>query len=290
MSELREGTVTTPDGRVLAYRDAGAEDAPVVVTHHGTPGTRLPSHPDPRVADGLRTIAYDRPGYGGSDPHSGRRVADAAGDVAALADALGLERFGIFGVSGGGPHALACAAQLRDRVTRTAVHVGVAPLDDPDFDFFAGMAEINVQDYEQVLADPAGHRAHLRPQVAAIKADPLAFLDMLLTQMPDADRRAWETPGARELTVAQWREAMRQDEEGVLEDDLAFVADWGFRLEDIQGPVRLWQGELDTLVPLAHGRHVAARIPGAQLEIVAGKGHILLDETRPALLWAAGLA
>src|SRR5206468_10312558 len=114
-----------------------------------------------------------------------------------------------------------------DRVMRTAVHVGVAPADDPGFDFYAGMAEINVQDFEQARNDPAGHRAHLAPQVAAIKADPLAFLDELLTQMPEADRLAWATPGARELTLAQWLEATRQDEEGVLGDDLAFAGDWG---------------------------------------------------------------
>jgi pimeloyl-ACP methyl ester carboxylesterase len=151
------------------------------------------------------------------------------------------------------------------------------------------MAAINVDLYEVARADPAGYRAHLAPQVAEIKADPASFLDMLLAQMPDADRAALATAGARELMVAQWREATLQDEEGVLEDDLAFVADWGFRLEDVHGPVRLWQGELDTLVPRAHGEHVVGRIPGAQLEIVPGQGHILLDHVRPALLWAAGL-
>jgi pimeloyl-ACP methyl ester carboxylesterase len=290
MSDIREGTVTTQDGRVLAYLDAGDEGAPAVVTHHGTPGTRLPAHPDPHVADGLRTIAYDRPGYGGSDPQPGRRVADAAQDVAVLADARGLERFGVYGVSGGGPHALACAALLGERVTRTAVHVGVAPTDDPDFDFFAGMAEINVESFVVLRDDPASYRAHLTPQVEAIKADPLAFLDMLLTQMPAADREAFDRPGARDMMLAQWREATRQDEEGVFEDDVAFSGDWGFRLEDVHGPVRLWQGEVDTLVPRAHAEHVAARIPGAQLEIVPGQGHILLDHVRPALLWAAGLA
>jgi pimeloyl-ACP methyl ester carboxylesterase len=287
---VREGTVTTPDGRVLTYLDAGDEDAPVVVTHHGTPGARLRAHPDPHVADGLRTIAYDRPGYGGSDPQPDRRVADAAPDVAVLADALGLERFGVYGVSGGGPHALACAALLGDRVTRTAVHVGVAPNDDDDFDFFAGMAEINVENFVVLRDDPASYRAHLTPQIEAIKTDPLAFLETLLAQMPEADRESFDRPGAREMMVAQWRQATRQDEEGVFEDDVAFAGDWGFRLEDVRGPVRLWHGELDMLVPLAHAEHAAARIPGAQLEVVPGKGHILPDDVRPALLWAAGLA
>jgi pimeloyl-ACP methyl ester carboxylesterase len=290
MTEIREGSVTTPDGRTLTYRDSGPLDAPPVVYHHGTPGSRLPLHPDPHLTDGLRAITYDRPGYGRSDPHPGRRVADAAADVAAIADALGLARFGVFGISGGGPHALACAALLPARVTRTAVHVGVAPADDPGFDFFDGMAEMNIADFEQARTDPDGHRAHIAPQIEAIKADPLAFLDEILTQMPEADRVAFSAPGMRDLVAAQWLEAVRQDEEGMVEDDLAFVADWGFRLEDIGGHVRIWQGEVDTLVPRTHAEHIVGRVAYAQLEVVPGKGHVLLDETRPALLWAAGLA
>jgi pimeloyl-ACP methyl ester carboxylesterase len=287
MPTQREGAVTTPDGRRLTYLDSGDPADPPLVFHHGTPGSRHPVHPDPAIGDGFRILSYDRPGYGGSDPHPGRTVADAAADVAALADALGLERFGVGGMSGGGPHALACAALLPERVTRTAVLVGVAPSSDPDFDFTAGMAEINVEDFAVARRSPEEYRAFLRPDVAQIKADPEAFLDRVLEQMPPSDRAAMELADTRAQLRRQWDEAMRQDEEGLHADGLAFVGPWGFELEAIPGEVRLWQGELDTLVPRAHGEYMAARIPNARFELVPGEGHMIFGQTRAAFEWLA---
>src|SRR5205814_8376679 len=101
-----------PTGRQLRYRAAGDPAAPPVISHHGTPGSRLPVNPDPHLGDAIRIVSYDRPGYGGSDPRPDRSVADVADDVAAVADALGIERFAVIGGSGGGPHALATAALL----------------------------------------------------------------------------------------------------------------------------------------------------------------------------------
>jgi pimeloyl-ACP methyl ester carboxylesterase len=282
---VREDTVTAPDGRVLAYRVEGAPGDPIVVAHHGTPGSRLPLHPDPHVGDGLQVVTYDRPGYGGSDPRPGRTVADAAADVEAIADALGLERFCVMGTSGGGPHALACAALLPARVARTAILVGVAPMDDPELDFTAGMAEINTHDFELASADPEAFREFLVPDIATIKADPIGFLDQLLTQMPAEDAATLESPAMREQLRLHWAEAFAQDEEGVYEDTLAFVGPWGFRLEDIACETRLWQGALDTLVPRAHGARMAARIPNAEFELVPGIGHMIFDQVRPALDW-----
>jgi pimeloyl-ACP methyl ester carboxylesterase len=287
MPVAREGSITTPDGRRLAYLEQGDADGPPIVFHHGTPGSRSPLHPDPHLADGLRLVTYDRPGYGSSDPHVGRTVADCAADVAALADALGLDRFGVAGISGGGPHALACAALLPDRVTRTAVFVGVAPATDPDFDFTAGMAEINVEDFGVARRSPEEYRAFLRPDVLQIKADPEAFLEHVLTQMPPADRAAVESPLVREQLREQWHEAVLQDEEGLHEDGLAFVAPWGFELGSIAGEVRFWQGGLDTLVPRAHGEYMAARIPNATFELVPAEGHLIFGQMRPGFEWLA---
>src|SRR5215212_10064165 len=109
--------LTTPDGRALAYVERGAEDGTPVIVSHGTPGSRLARHPDPEIYErhGVRAVAYDRPGYGRSDPQPGRSVADATADVAAIADELGFDRFAVVGGSGGAPHALACGALLGDR-------------------------------------------------------------------------------------------------------------------------------------------------------------------------------
>jgi len=289
MAMAREGTITTRDGRRLAYLESGDPQGPVVVAHHGTPGCRYPLFPDPSVADGLRLLTYDRPGYGGSAPNPGRAVADAAADVEALADALEVERFGTLGFSGGGPHALACAALLPGRVARAAVLVGVAPIDDPAFDFTDGMAEMNVRDFEVARTRPEEYRDFLRPDVEQLKADSEGFLEVVLAQSPPPDRAALTNPAARELMLRSFREAIVQDEEGLLEDGLAFARSWGFALETIAAEVRVWQGELDTLVPRAHGAYIASKIPGARSELVPGEGHMIFGRLREALAWAAGL-
>src|SRR5919109_1263991 len=150
---MREHRIESPDDRVLAAVEGGDPNGPAVVVHNGTPMSRLLYAP--HVADakarGLRLIGYDRPGYGGSTPQPGRVVADAAADVAAIADALGIDRFGTWGISGGGPHALACAALLPDRVVAAASLAGVAPYDAKDLDWLAGMGEANVQEFALTL-------------------------------------------------------------------------------------------------------------------------------------------
>jgi pimeloyl-ACP methyl ester carboxylesterase len=144
------GTIETPDGRTLAYEEAGDPDGAPLFLLHGTPGCRLSGrHPDPEKVRqaGLRVITYDRPGYGRSTRHQGRRVVDCVGDIAAIADALGIERFAVRGGSGGGPHALAVGARLPERVTRVGCFVSPAPVDAPGLDWLAGMDEVNVREF-----------------------------------------------------------------------------------------------------------------------------------------------
>ena len=141
-----ERDVAAPDGRTLRVAEYGDADGFPILFSHGTPGSRLDRHPDPSTYEGYRLVSYDRPGYGGSTARPDRDVAAVADDVAAIADALGIERFGVFGVSGGGPHALALGALLGDRVERVAVRCGPAPMDDPEFDPLAGLADINVKE------------------------------------------------------------------------------------------------------------------------------------------------
>src|SRR5207247_7425926 len=121
---------TSPDGRPLGLTTAGAADGPVVLAQQGTPMTGLLFEPHVRDAEerGIRLVSYDRPGYGGSTAAPDRSVADAAADVRAIADALEVEQLAVWGISGGGPHALACAAILPDRVVAVASLASVAPL------------------------------------------------------------------------------------------------------------------------------------------------------------------
>src|SRR5919108_3787323 len=274
---VREGAVVTPDGRVLAYAERGDRDGLAVVLHHGTPGSRHDRHPDETVYDGFRIVTADRPGYGGSDRRPGRRVASAAEDTVALVDALGIDSFAVVGVSGGGPHALACAALLEERVTRAAIVVGAAPSDDPDFDFLAGMAEINVREFGAALEGRDAVERELAPYVEATRADPDAVIDELAAQLPDYDREVFERPPVRVVFRESLLEAVRQGTAGWVDDDLAFAAGWGFRLQDVRTPVHLWQGELDVLVPRSHGEYLARNIREAAFELVPGAGHMLLD-------------
>lgn len=281
----REGTVRTPDGRTLAYAERGDADGTPVFFHHGTPGSRLDRHPDQTLYEGFRIVSADRPGYGGSDRDLGRAVASAAADTAALADELGIDDFAVLGVSGGGPHALACASLLPRRVTRAAVVVGAAPADDPEFDFLAGMAEINLKEFGAAQEGREAIEQELRPYVEAVRSDPNAVLDQIASELPDFDREVLDRPLVRAVFRESLVESVRQGSDGWADDDLAFASSWGCRLEDIDIPVRLWQGELDVLVPRSHGEYLARKIPDAKFDLVPGAGHLLLDHWPEVLAW-----
>jgi pimeloyl-ACP methyl ester carboxylesterase len=285
-----EGVVRLSDGRGLAYVVRGPGDGFPVIAHHGTPGSRLWRHPDPGVYDatGVRWIAYDRPGYGRSDAARGRDVAAAAADVRELADALGLERFGVFGVSGGGPHALATAALLPDRVVRAAVLVSPAPADDPQLDFRAGMTELNLTEFGAAERGEEALAAYLAEPVAAIQKDPQLLVDQLAAELPEADRQVLARPEMLRLILDDLPESVRQGGRGWIDDDLAFARAWGFAPEDVRAETRLWHGELDVLAPATHSQRLAERIPGAWLELVPGAGHLLVDLWPGACTWLAG--
>jgi pimeloyl-ACP methyl ester carboxylesterase len=287
-AQTREGTIELSDGRTFAYADRGPANGAPLVFHHGTPGSRAGHHPDPRVyeASGVRAITYDRAGYGLSDRLEGRDVAAVASDISALADELGFDRFAVMGVSGGGPHALACAALLADRITRAVVMVTPAQNDD-DFDFLAGMTQSNVDEVNAALAGPDAIAAYLAPYVETLRMEPEALIDELAAELPPPDQATMARQEVREMLVTNWQEATRQGAAGWMDDDLAFTRPWGFDLADVTAEVRIWQGELDVLAPQAHGRRVAEQLPNATFELVEGKGHMLYDAWPEAFAWAA---
>jgi pimeloyl-ACP methyl ester carboxylesterase len=284
---VREGTVTAPDGRKLAYLERGAESGLPVFALHGTPGSRFVRHSDPTLYErhGVRWIANDRPGYGLSDSHLGRSVADAPADIAAIADALGLDRFAVVGASGGAPHALACGALLADRVIRGGAVVTPAPPDAEDFDFYEGLADVNVKEFNAAREGRDAIEALLEPWVDQIRTDVDALIEELLTELPEIDRRRAAQPEQREIMRESWTEAVRQGSRGWADDDLAFAKPWGFDLEDVTVKTRVWQGELDVLTPRPHGEYVASRLPNGQFELLEGGGHFLDEEWGVVLEW-----
>ncbi|TML31052.1 MAG: alpha/beta hydrolase [Actinobacteria bacterium] len=231
--------VDRPDNRSLEYLVAGPPDGTPLVFHHGTPGAAvaLPALVDAASVRGLRLVTYARPGYGGSTAHPGRSIADAAADTAAVLDALGAGTFVTLGWSGGGPHALACAALLPDRCLAAASVSGVAPYDAEGLDWSAGMAAENLAEFAAAAAGEAEE-----------------FADYLA--------RTFRT--ALGTGIGGWRD-----------DDLAFVRDWGVPLK-ARCPVSVWHGGQDRMVPLHHGRWLVANWDGARDRLQPGDGHLTL--------------
>jgi pimeloyl-ACP methyl ester carboxylesterase len=286
---MREGTFTAPDGRTIAYVERGAQDGVPLILCHGTPGSRRTRHRDPEIYErhNVRAVAYDRPGYGRSDPKIGRSVADAPADIAALADHLGFDRFAVVGGSGGAPHALACGALLADRVLRVGALVTPAP-PDAEIDFFEGLADLNVKEFSAALEGREAIEAFLEPYVEGIRGDVDGVIEEMLSELPEIDRERASHPDARAIMCEGWLEAVRQGSRGWADDDLAFAKPWGFELEDVTAETRLWQGELDVLTPRPHGEYVASRLPNARFEVLEGGGHFLDEEWAVVLDWLAG--
>lgn len=282
-------TVKTADGRQLCYGQWGDPAGPPVFSLHGTPGCRLNRHPDNAAiaATGVRLITYDRPGYGQSDRMAGRRIVDCVGDIAAIADALGIDRFAVTGGSGGGPHSLAVAARLGDRVTRARCVVGVAPVGVPDLDWVAGMDPENVKEFGWANAGETVLAARLTEESEAmmkrVADDPSKALGDEW-QLAAADRAVFSNPVVMRSMRESVPETFANGPWGWVDDDLAFVEPWGFELAEITVPVEVHYGSQDVLVPAAHGAWLGSHVPGAVVVVSHDKGHANTPERSLELL------
>lgn len=271
--------VILADGRTLRAYDAGPDAGDLAVLwHHGTPGLGELPLPLNEVASeiGIRWFGYDRPGYGPSTRYEGRTVADAAGDAAHLAAAFGIDRFATLGASGGGPHALACAALLPGRVTAVVAIASLAPFEGSD-DWFAGMY--------------AGGEAELRAAVAGrdTLADHLAATDFDPAMFTAADMQALEGKWGWLGTVAG--RALNSGLDGMVDDDLAFVQPWGFDPAAVAVPTLVLHGMDDRVVPPAHADVLHAALPDAEVRRVVGAGHLaVMNEVSDACRWLGNSA
>ncbi|MFF1869873.1 alpha/beta hydrolase [Streptomyces sp. CB03911] len=283
--------VKAADGRALAVESYGDPRGRPVFLLHGTPGSRFGPAPRSTVLYrlGVRLIAFDRPGYGDSDRLPGRLVAAAAVDVRTIADEFGLAEFAVLGRSGGGPHALACAALLPGRVRRAAALVSLAPRDASGLDWYAGMTASNVHAYRE--AERGHHRIadSMEFRSRQIKDDPIRLLKGLAPELPATDRIVVADAGIRRMLQSNFREAFRHNADGWIDDVLAFTADWGFKVGDIAVPTWLWHGADDQFSPVEHSRWLADRIPDATLILEPGAAHFgALRVMTAAMKWAAG--
>ena len=268
---MRQQDIELVDGRTLRAYDAGPADALAVIWHHGSPQTGAPLPPllEAAAQRGIRLISYARPSYGGSSPDRGRTVASAAGDVARLADALDVPELAVMGASGGGPHALACAALLPGRVVAAACLAGLAPRVG-DLDYFAGMAS------------PGGLRAALDGRDARARYAETEEFDEASFTLADWAALAgpWSSLGADAGAAGA------ASPDGLIDDDVAFVAPWGFDLDAIEAPVLVVHGGEDRIVPPAHADWLVRHCPNPELWLRPGDGHVSVLNAAPlALDW-----
>ena len=273
-----EQDLQLPDGRTLHLYDTGPTGSAgelVAYWHHGTPNIGAPPQPLFRAAAdlGIRWVGHDRPGYGGSTAAPGRDVAAVVADVVAVADALDVGRLVVVGHSGGGPHALACAALAPGRVAAGVCVASLAPRDALGLDWYAGMSPV----------EAASLRAAERGRGERERHDGVSA----------ADGEDLATPADRTALAGPWRwletvtgPAAGAGSAGLLDDDLAFVRPWGFEPAAVEVPVLFLHGERDRVVPPAHSRWLAATCPGGELDLGSGDGHVsILSAGAAALAW-----
>jgi len=278
--------VKLPDGRDLAWIELGDAGGPVVFGFHGTPGScrQMAVDEKPIVAAGVRFVCPDRPGYGLSSFHPRRTLAGWADDISFLADHLAVDRFAVVGVSGGGPHAAACACLLPELVVAAGLISGVGPLAEPGAE--EGMLALNRFMTRVARRAPSLARPVFGLSTAVGRRWPERAMSAFRRQLPAPDAEVLARPEVLAAFVEDLRDASRTAARAAVQDFALFARDWGFRLEDIAVPVHVWQGDVDRNVPPAHAKLQARRIPGAVLHECPGEGHMLVIDHMEEILRA----
>lgn len=275
-------SVSTESGREIRVMVSGQPAGVPILVQHGSPGSALlyPPWVEDAQRRGIRLISYERPGYGGSTPHPGRSVASAAEDVATIAKQLGLDRLSVWGGSGGGPHALACAALLPELIVAAAAYASPAPYSADGLDWFAGMAEDNIEEFRTALDGRGPLERFVEAQAPGlVNADPKGFVQAFRSFLSPADA-AVMTEDLASFLISHIREGIQERRDGWIDDDIAFVTPWGYELSQIRIPVLLMHGEQDWFVPFSHGEWLASRITNVEARFSADDGHLTLSVLR----------
>lgn len=275
---MDELTIETADGRSLTVYDAGDPDGRPLLFHHGTPASGAPFDRHVALARerGVRLLSYDRAGYGDSTRNPGRAVTDVVSDVEAIADALALERFATWGVSGGGPHALATAAGLPDRVLAVAAVASIAPPDRPELDLTEGMGEGNIVEFGLAREGEEALRPMLERDFAGLgELDVAGLIEVMRPFLSDIDAAVLDGELGAYL-LENLRRSVSTNVDGWVDDDLAFTRPWGVELESIRVPTLVVQGRQDLMVPWAHGEWLAGNVPSAEAWLREDEGHLTL--------------
>jgi len=282
------------DGESIRVEEFGEPDGKPVLVHHGSPGSRRLFRPDAELAVrefGLRLLSYDRPGYGSRSRRRGRRVADATDDVRAIAEGLTIQRLGVWGSSGGGCYALACAALLPDLVTGAAVFASFAPHGATGLDFVEGMSPEYASEVELFFNDRPTARQHWRQdadQFLAALGAPEGWMTRWGQAAGTDDARSWDV--ACHL-AAGITDALGGGDDGWWDDWAAVLTPWGCELTTIRRPVSLWHGVRDEAVPVVHGHWLAANVPGIEAHVSETEDHTNVEHNNreAAYTWLSQL-
>jgi len=272
-----EGRVSVREGRVLGVAEFGPATADQnVVWFHGTPGARRQvPEAGRRLADqrGVRIIGIDRPGVGLSTPHLYESLHDFTDDLAVALDKLGIDRFSTVGLSGGAPYALACAHFFGDRVPSVGILGGVVPSGGEE-GVGGGLVSLGTRfkPLLPILAEPLGALLTTFVRVARPIASPA--LDLYARFAPEGDRQVLAVPENKEMFIDDILNSGRHGMRAAAYDAILFTRSWGFSVRDLKVPVTWWQGDEDNIVPLAHAEHIVQLIPGAELRVRPGDGHL----------------
>lgn len=266
--------VVTPDGRELCVEFGGDPDGRAILGFQGSPSGRrmMDEWLDGARMDGVLLIGYDRPGYGDSTSHPGRTVRDCASDVRAIASALGVQRLAVWGVSGGAPHALACAALLDGLVCGCVVFSSLAPFEEHGLDWFDDMGGDLVADAQLALESPEAAREAWKKFRVDLLDLSSEQIELRAQKLPTADMAAISY--FRWLLATNFKDAFAPGIEGKWEDGCAYLSPWEIDLEAIRVPVRLWHGMSDDVVPMQHSLWLDGRIPTSELHLARGEGHL----------------
>lgn len=271
-----EGTVAVAPHRRLSFAEFGPPDGRAVLWFHGTPGARRQIPAEARVlarSQGLRIVGVDRPGIGSSTPHLYGSILDFATDIERVVASLGIDRFAVIGLSGGGPYALGVARAFPERVVGVGVLGGVAPTVGVDA-IDGGLVALGrrLAPAIAVARVPLGIGLTGAIRLARPLASPA--LDLYGRLSPEGDRRMLARPEFKAMFLDDILNGSRKQLSAPLADVLLFSRHWGFDAREVQVPVHWWHGDADHIVPLAHGRHLVERLPDAQLRVQEGESHL----------------
>ena len=270
---MSDGQLTLRDGRTLAWREYGPSAGRPILRFQGTPGSRNSRHPHEDAYDRLdaHVIVFDRPGYGASSRLPGRGVAVVADDAAELLDHLGLDAVHVSGGSGGGPHALAFAANHPERARAATVVVGMAPLEEEDL---GGLIDLNRQGWHAAREGWDAMYELLAPMRESVLADPLAGFRAAMEAAPASDQAVMDDPAWQRVLVEDVTEAFRPGAEGWADEAMALTLPWDFYVADVQCGVTWWHGEHDANAPIAAVHRLLDGVSDVDLRVWADAGHL----------------